>query len=244
MTPTATGAAARTQELATYDSMTRTFTGTKSRARFSIDPLIGKTSITGTYRLIVTPTVGDPYYYDTIIDYPAVFPTTDIVFNYPWTVGATVYLDRWAFTYQQSAYDDFERSVSVDAEFYTIDPSSAWSQPARSVAPAPNADALDDFELATNLDENGLMSIVTGRGWADAGRALPVDPIECTDDFELYPTGVTIEIMTHGTGWASFGYCVVFDFENAYDEFESYTTGVTLTVLAGGTGWDGDGRAV
>lgn len=243
MTPTTTGGAARTQELTSYDSGTRTYTGTKSRVRFQLTPEEGKTSVTGIYRILVTPTVGDAYEQDIIRDYPTEFPTMEIVFNYPWIVGAQVYLLRWSFSYQLTVADDFQ-TVTAGAEFFTLPPSPSWPEPARTVSPPPNADAFDNFESAVTIGEDGVGYVFTGRGWDGTGTSISKDPIDAFDNFETYPTGVEITTLTQGAGWSSFGFCFIFDNLSAYDNFESYTTGVTITTLTGGTGWDADGRSV
>lgn len=233
-----TGSAARTQALTAYDDGTRTYTGTKSKANFTVYPGVGDTSVLGTLVFTVTPTVGDPYTLTRIADYDATFPTTPVAVEFPWIAGASVTLTSWSFTNNLSVFDDFENEVE-DTEFILQESSPSWPFAGSFMCPSPNGGCYDDFEDGDDT-ETPLVSVTAGYGWAASGFFISKDPLNAYDDFESYTAGEITTSPNGGFGWASYSVIYAYNYLTAHHDFEDEVAGTTTTVV-GGTNWEGDG---
>lgn len=235
-----TGEAARTQELTGYDSVSRTYTGTKSRARKSVAIPAGKTKMTGDFKFLVTPSdFSEPYYIWKSVEYD-VTPSTnyEAVVEFPWIAESQVYFDDYEFSFRPSVYLGYG-AFTQDREYTSLPGTSTWPEDITFGSPPPNADAWDDFEDYGGSDtdaEGEVLDLSTGYGWVDAWFFDAHSPVDCYDDFESYPDG-EISVMTQGVGWASAGTFFVRDRGDAYDDFESYPDGVILSWDVPGAFW-------
>lgn len=236
-----TGEPARTQHLVAYDAGARTYTGSQSKAVFTVTPTVGTTALVGEFLFMVTPTVGTPYTIPMVLDFTASFPTTEVTLGYPWVTGAEVYLSSWSFSNQLSVSEEFS-ALTNDEEYFEIDPSTAWGYQGYLMCPCPNSGCLDGFDDA-DLDFPVVSSLVTGKYWAADGVIISIDPIDAYDDFEMYPAG-TVYVIGYGLGWTAQGYVQEQNYANVDDDFESYVAG-TITTLTAGTSlfasWVDDG---
>lgn len=233
-----TGSAARTQNLTDYNSGTRTFTGTKSRATFTVHPETGKTMMTSILTFTVTPEVGDPYTLIRVAEHDVTEPTTTVAVEYPWIPDAAITLTSWSFTHTMSVYDDFEDGTS-GTELIAQDASPTWGYPGTFMCPAPNGGCFDDFEAGDDT-ETPLVSVTGGYGWNAAGFFISKDAENAYDDFESYTEGEITTSPDGGYGWASYGFLYAYNYLTAYDDFETGVEGTVVTVT-GGSNWEDDG---
>jgi hypothetical protein len=229
-----TGVPARTQELTSFDSGSRTYEGTKSGVEFTVvtDPLQPKITMELIY--LITPDVGDPYFRYEVRDYAVTGTLLVVDIEFPWIAEAEVFLQSWNFSYQSSAFDDFSSYGSGDYE--ALPGVISWAEPTVFVMPPPNRTCWDDFERGV---VGALSSFVSGYGFADVGTFVTKDPESAFDEFTGYALG-PIEILSSGSGWAALGF--VFDIPRLFaeDDLEDYSAG-PISVLDAGTGWREEG---
>lgn len=218
---------AQTQYIESFDLGSRTEQGSISRAIINVNVDSTRDQLTGEFVFLVTPTVGDPYEIQLILDFPISSPVVTATITFPRIVGATVEMTSWIYSYQKSVFDDFE-SYSIANTLIELPSVSSWNAIARLNAPSPNTDCWDSFEEFPLLT-GALTTLITGQRWAAQARMSNSSRIDCYDDFESYSIGV-IESLTSGLGWSAAGHTRIVDYAFAYDDFESYIVGA-ITLL-------------
>lgn len=233
----------RTQYIAGYDSIARRYTGTHTRYR--IIKKIGdtQTKLTGDFTFLVTPDVGDPYRINVHQEWD-VTPGVpyELTVEYPWIVGATVYMENPSFSQFGTLGDDFE-NLQVNVEYTNLLGVESWNTSTFFDCPAPNTGCHDDFEGYTADVAAQVSTIMLGTGWADAGIFSGADDTNTYDDFENYPVGI-VGILSYGVGWTRPGFSTPVPETTATDDFESYTVGAITTLNYYGTdtaNWSDDG---
>jgi PKD repeat protein len=240
-----TGDPARLQTITSFDPVTRTLVGNKSRMRFpllSVDAT--KPFLNIDVIFLVTPSVGAPYNLTISTQYPITGPTlVDTIVNYPQIVGATVYAVSWAFSYFNSVFDDFELYVP-NIEYTQLTPIVNWNAIANFLCPPPNTNCWDDYE---QYSVGPLASMTYGYRWNGDGTFFTKDPTNAYDDFESYPIG-SIIILSLGVGWSGPGGLGIAIYYGTWDDFESYATGAISALTFNPTNtsssnspWSGNG---
>lgn len=235
-----TGQPARTQNSSggnTYSDSPNTFTGNKSRAVITKTIPAGATSISLDWQFTVTPDVGAPYVI-TGNSETAVSPGdhyTQAV-EFPWILGAKVYMDYLDISYLPSQYDAF--GTYQDGEYTALPASASWNSSIIFGMIPPDGLAWDDLSGYTGPD-GVINQLTSGYGWLAIASFSSVDYVEADDDLETYPVG-TIVSIGGGIGWLGIGFFGTVDYTYADDDLESYSSG-TITSLDGGSlppvGW-------
>jgi hypothetical protein len=243
-----TGNDARTQNVATYDPDTNTYTGNKSRAKINVNIPAGKTTTTGDFKFLVTPNDLSPPYFLYVSRQYTVTPETtyQAIIEFPWVVDASVYYFSGVFSFNPSVYQGFSIAITGDAgtELTTIQSNAAWPADILFGSPCPNADALDSFDDfgGSDTESGGTIGFLdTGYGWNGAYGFVTQDPVDCSDDFEFYTPG-DISILNFGLGWYLPGVVFAPLFTDVYDDFESYSTGSITFLDFPLEFWIGDGE--
>lgn len=238
-----TGDPARTQFIETNDVPTRTMTGTKSRAVFTVPIATDQTFLSGNYSFLVAPTVGDPYYIY-ISDENTVTPEDnfEVIVNYPSIIDATVYLEDYSFSRFRGVSDNFE-SYQAHKDYIQLTSLSTWGTVGICDSIPINCDAWDAFDFDQPNFTNYITVLGTGYAWADGGVFNAVDREDVYDEFETYTTG-NADMFDGGIGWAGFGMASTTFVFYLEDEFETYPDGAITGTLSGGFAvyWAGDGE--
>lgn len=231
---TSVGEPARTQELETYDSNTRTYTGNRSYVTFGVDVNPSKLVATVDFTFRVSPPVGDVYNLVVSRNYPITGSYLEVTAEFPRVLGSSVYFIKAEVSYRISVFETFESYL--EGEYESFEGTVNWEQGAKVNAPAPNGGCYDTFE---EYNEGAISSLPGGRGWAGDLVLNSTDYSSAYDTFESYSEG-TIFVYTDGIGWSGGSGSAVVDYSSAYDSFENYAEG-TISTLTEGSGWSDDG---
>lgn len=241
-----TGAPARTQAITGYDTGTRTYTGSVSRARYTFVPAMGETTARVTTTFLVTPDVGTPYYYYSANTVAVVGGTTKAVdIEYPWINEASVYLEGVEVSYYPANTEDFE--LVDDSELVTVIPASeTWGVDGLLASPPENCQAWDNFESYEADDDVALVTLAGGYGFASDGLLRTASGTQAYDDFEWGTDGGVVYSFGQGVGWAHPGAAYPVSSPQANDDFESYDDGAITTLNYAGRQslWSADGEII
>jgi len=235
-----TGVPAQCQLVATYNPVTFTYTGTKSRVRQDVVIPVGKTKLYGDFVYLVTPQNGDPAYnyYDSQ-EYDVLGGTTyNAVTWFPWIVDAEVCYVSGEFSFTPSYFLGYT-TPSTETEYTELPASSTWPELVVYGMPPKNGEVWDDFQDFGGTDTPNaeyLISLFTGYGWAAEWQFNSTDPIDAYDDFQSYNDG-PIALTTQGVGWAAPGFFYQVPPWDVSDDFQTYSVGAITSWNVPGDFW-------
>lgn len=238
-----TGVPAQCQLVATYDPVTFTYTGTKSRVRQDVAIPAGRSKLYGDFVYLVTPEDGSPAYnyYDSA-EYDVMGGTTyNAVTWFPWIVNATVCYVSGEFSFVPSYFLGY--TTQGELELTELPASSTWPELVVYGMPPRNGEAWDSFQDYGGADTNVsdyLITLFTGYGWEEEWFFYGTDPIDVYDSFESYADGPLAQ-WTLGVGWASWGFFFQVSPWDVSDDFETYADGAITSWDVAGEFWAADG---
>ncbi len=223
-----TGVTAECQHVDTYDPVTFTYTGTKSRVRQDVAIPFGKTKMYGDFVYLVTPDDGStPYYYYDAQEYDVTGGTTyNAVTWFPWIAGAVTCYVSGEFSFVPAYFLGYS-NVSNESEYTTLPASSTWPELVVYGMPPRNGNAYDSFQDYGGADTAAseyITTLFTGYGWASEWFFNGRSRTTVYDSFSAYPDG-TISRATLGFGWAAPGWFLIKPRPSVEDNFESYPDG-------------------